>query len=42
MVEPGPFRTVWAGRSLSNAPEIEDYAETAGSTREHIAEENGS
>lgn len=41
IVEPGPFRTDWAGRSLSSAPEIEDYAETAGSTREYIAEENG-
>ena len=30
-VEPGPFRTDWAGRSLSQTPNrIEDYAETAG------------
>jgi short-subunit dehydrogenase len=41
IVEPGPFRTDWAGHSLSSAPEIEDYAQTAGSTREYIAEENG-
>ncbi len=41
IVEPGPFRTDWAGRSLASAPEIEDYAETAGGTREYIAEENG-
>ncbi len=41
IVEPGPFRTDWAGRSLSSAPEIEYYAQTAGGTREYIAEENG-
>ncbi len=30
-VEPGPFRTDWAGRSLRQTPNrIEDYAETAG------------
>ncbi|AQS87885.1 short-chain dehydrogenase [Neoasaia chiangmaiensis NBRC 101099] len=30
-VEPGPFRTDWAGRSLKQTPnEIEDYRETAG------------
>jgi NAD(P)-dependent dehydrogenase (short-subunit alcohol dehydrogenase family) len=30
-VEPGPFRTDWAGRSLIQTPSrIEDYAETAG------------
>lgn len=30
-VEPGPFRTNWAGRSLLQTPNrIEDYAETAG------------
>lgn len=41
IVEPGPFRPDWAGRSLASAPEIEDYAETAGGTREYIAGENG-
>ena len=31
VVEPGPFRTDWAGRSTSNTPvEIADYAETVG------------
>ena len=31
VVEPGPFRTDWAGRSTSNTPvEIPDYAETVG------------
>jgi NAD(P)-dependent dehydrogenase (short-subunit alcohol dehydrogenase family) len=30
-VEPGPFRTDWAGRSLRQTPNrIKDYAETAG------------
>ncbi len=30
-VEPGPFRTDWAGRSLKQTPnKIEDYAESAG------------
>lgn len=30
-VEPGPFRTDWAGRSLRQTPnKIADYAETAG------------
>ena len=30
-IEPGPFRTDWAGRSLIQTPNrIEDYAETAG------------
>ncbi|MCP3733765.1 hypothetical protein M9979_02570 [Sphingomonas sp. RP10(2022)] len=30
-VEPGPFRTDWAGRSLQQTPvRITDYAETAG------------
>ena len=34
IVEPGAFRTDWAGRSLAAAPEIEDYRETVGQTRE--------
>jgi hypothetical protein len=30
-VEPGPFRTDWAGRSLKQTPsQISDYSETAG------------
>lgn len=41
IVEPGAFRTDWAGRSLASAPEVEDYKETVGQTREYIANENG-
>ncbi len=41
IVEPGAFRTDWAGRSLEAAPEIDDYKETVGQTREYIANENG-
>ena len=41
IVEPGAFRTDWAGRSLAAAPEIDDYRETVRQTREHIASENG-
>ena len=34
-VEPGPFRTEWAGRSLIQTPNrIDDYAETAGARME--------
>jgi NAD(P)-dependent dehydrogenase (short-subunit alcohol dehydrogenase family) len=34
-IEPGPFRTDWAGRSLRQTPSrIPDYAETAGSRME--------
>ncbi len=40
IVEPGAFRTDWAGRSLA-APEIDDYKETVGQTREYISNENG-
>jgi hypothetical protein len=40
-VEPGAFRTDWAGHSLSRAGEIEDYNETVGGTREYIEQENG-
>src|ERR1700729_1294911 len=37
IVEPGPFRTDWAGRSLKKSKEqISDYAETAGAFRERI------
>jgi NAD(P)-dependent dehydrogenase (short-subunit alcohol dehydrogenase family) len=41
-VEPGPFRTDWAGRSLkvSKAP-IPDYGETAGTRQRQIAERSG-
>jgi short-subunit dehydrogenase len=41
IVEPGAFRTDWAGRSLESASEIEDYKETVGQTREYITSENG-
>ena len=45
-VEPGPFRTDWAGRSLQQTPvTIVDYAETAGarldSTRGYSGEQPG-
>lgn len=42
IVEPGPFRTDWAGRSLkkTNNP-IEDYAETAGARRAQTAGYSG-
>ncbi len=33
IVEPGPFRTDWAGRSMRQSPEIAAYAETAGARR---------
>ena len=37
IVEPGPFRTDWAGRSLKTPKSpIADYAETAGARREAI------
>lgn len=41
IVEPGAFRTDWAGRSLSRSGEIQDYDETVGGTREYIEQENG-
>ncbi|NTU41991.1 MAG: oxidoreductase [Nitrospirales bacterium] len=37
IVEPGPFRTDWAGRSIRQSPlEIADYAGTAGARRSQI------
>ncbi len=42
VVEPGPFRTDWAGRSLASSKvKIEDYAETAGVRRKQTAERSG-
>ena len=42
VVEPGPFRTDWAGRSLQkSAHQIPEYAETAGSFRERLMSRNG-
>ena len=41
-VEPGPFRTDWAGRSLKQTPvEIADYAETAGARMKGTAAVSG-
>ncbi|MDX7951085.1 oxidoreductase [Lichenihabitans sp. Uapishka_5] len=41
-VEPGPFRTDWAGRSLKQTPNrIADYAETAGSRLKMTADISG-
>jgi NAD(P)-dependent dehydrogenase (short-subunit alcohol dehydrogenase family) len=41
-VEPGPFRTDWAGRSLIQTPNrIADYAETAGARMKRTAEGTG-
>ncbi|MDR5823929.1 MULTISPECIES: oxidoreductase [unclassified Caballeronia] len=41
-VEPGPFRTDWAGRSLKQTRHsIDDYAEGAGTRRAAIAERSG-
>jgi NAD(P)-dependent dehydrogenase (short-subunit alcohol dehydrogenase family) len=42
IVEPGPFRTDWAGRSIKTpAKSIPDYAETAGARREAITGGSG-
>ena len=42
VVEPGPFRTDWAGRSLKKSSlQIPEYAETAGAFRERIAGRSG-
>jgi NAD(P)-dependent dehydrogenase (short-subunit alcohol dehydrogenase family) len=42
VVEPGPFRTDWAGRSLqSSGMQIPEYAETAGATRDRITGGSG-
>jgi len=41
-VEPGPFRTNWAGRSMVRAAtRIDDYQASAGATREALAKRNG-
>jgi NAD(P)-dependent dehydrogenase (short-subunit alcohol dehydrogenase family) len=43
IVEPGPFRTDWAGRSLKTPKKlIDDYAETAHARRRLIQGRNGS
>ncbi len=42
LVEPGPFRTDFAGRSLQlSRTVIEDYADTAGASRAAISQRNG-
>jgi NAD(P)-dependent dehydrogenase (short-subunit alcohol dehydrogenase family) len=42
IVEPGPFRTDWAGRSIIESPTvIEDYADTAGRRRIETRERSG-
>jgi NAD(P)-dependent dehydrogenase (short-subunit alcohol dehydrogenase family) len=42
LVEPGPFRTDWAGRSLKQSPRfIDDYEPTAGRRRREIAGYSG-
>ena len=41
-VEPGPFRTDWAGRSLKQTPNaIADYAETAGARLKATSQKSG-
>ncbi|MHC2108728.1 oxidoreductase [Methylobacterium sp. CM6246] len=41
-IEPGPFRTDWAGRSLIQTPNtIPDYAETAGARLKATSEKSG-
>jgi NAD(P)-dependent dehydrogenase (short-subunit alcohol dehydrogenase family) len=42
LVEPGPFRTDWAGRSLKKSSrQIAEYAETAGATLQRITGRSG-
>jgi NAD(P)-dependent dehydrogenase (short-subunit alcohol dehydrogenase family) len=42
LVEPGPFRTEWAGRSLRRSKgQIQDYAETAGAPLERLIRGSG-
>jgi NAD(P)-dependent dehydrogenase (short-subunit alcohol dehydrogenase family) len=41
IVQPGPFRTDFAGRSLEKAEPIDDYAETAGAARELLRRLDG-
>ena len=42
IVEPGPFRTHWAGASIQQSPTlIDDYAATAGVRRQQTAARSG-
>lgn len=42
LVEPGPFRTKFAGSSLKQATPIADYADTAGRIRQYFEKVDGS
>lgn len=42
LVEPGPFRTDWAGRSLKQSPNfLADYEQSSGRRRREVAERSG-
>lgn len=41
IIEPGAFRTDWAGRSMDHGAPIEDYAATAGYVRKALGQFNG-
>lgn len=41
LIEPGPFRTDFAGRSLDISPEIKDYEASAGLMRSYLKTANG-
>jgi NAD(P)-dependent dehydrogenase (short-subunit alcohol dehydrogenase family) len=41
IVEPGPVRTEFAGRSLERADPIDDYAQSVGQVRELLAQLDG-
>ena len=41
IVQPGPFRTAFAGRSLEKAEPIDDYAETVGAARDLLSRLDG-
>ena len=41
IIEPGPFKTDFANRSLDTMPEITDYAESSGKMREYIKNVDG-
>jgi NAD(P)-dependent dehydrogenase (short-subunit alcohol dehydrogenase family) len=41
LIEPGAFRTNWAGRSMEHTSPIEAYAQTAGYVRQFLSQVNG-
>lgn len=41
LVEPGPFRTDFAGRSIVQAPALPDYQRSVGPTRKYIQDADG-